>query len=313
MRKKWSTDEEKLLKVNYKNKNKDELLEMFKGRTWKAIKNKANSLNIRMQNDYKEIKNEELYKVINNVKHKKCKKCRRYLPLELKYFPKDKACIDGFRGICKECKGESFNLSTSQAWSKDEELLLIKIYPYYTNKEIIQEYFPNRKIKHIQEKAFSLNLKKTNKTIKETRRQTDEIKQKISNTKKIRGVHKGKNNPMFGSHRVGNLNPNWKGGVSSEKQVIMRTEEYKEWRQKVFIRDNYTCQCCGKMTHDVEAHHLDNFADFKEKRLDIDNGITLCKKCHNPNQVGSFHNLYGTLHNTKTQFDEYLKLRKASA
>nr|DAW74567.1 MAG TPA: HNH endonuclease bacteriophage, HNH Endonuclease, DNA.52A [Caudoviricetes sp.] len=34
---------------------------------------------------------------------------------------------------------------------------------------------------------------------------------------------------------------------------------YKEWVRKVFDRDNYTCQCCGKRGSNLNAHHLYNF------------------------------------------------------
>ena len=55
---------------------------------------------------------------------------------------------------------------------------------------------------------------------------------------------------------------------------------------------------------------MNNFAEFKDERLDLDNGITLCKSCHNSTIEGSFHNTYGTCHNTKEQFEEYKKYKK---
>lgn len=51
---------------------------------------------------------------------------------------------------------------------------------------------------------------------------------------------------------------------------------------------------------DLTAHHLDGYSWCKEKRLDINNGITLCKECHE-----DFHIIYGTKNNTKEQFFEY--------
>lgn len=59
----------------------------------------------------------------------------------------------------------------------------------------------------------------------------------------------------------------------------------KEWRNEVFKRDNYTCQLCGdtsKKGHRVtlNAHHIVKFSSSKELRYVVDNGITLCKSCH---------------------------------
>lgn len=58
------------------------------------------------------------------------------------------------------------------------------------------------------------------------------------------------------------------------------TRQYKEWRSNVFERDNYTCQDCGVKGGYLEAHHIKSFAHHEHLRFEIDNGITLCKKCH---------------------------------
>lgn len=59
-----------------------------------------------------------------------------------------------------------------------------------------------------------------------------------------------------------------------------RTKEYRAWRDAVFVRDNYTCQRCGKRGGVLNAHHIIRYRDSVTNRTSIDNGITLCSKCH---------------------------------
>lgn len=100
------------------------------------------------------------------------------------------------------------------------------------------------------------------------------------------------------------------GHYTSEDAKQRNSIEYKKWREEVFKRDNYICQCCEERGGKLNAHHLENFADNQELRLNIDNGITLCENCHSPNISGSFHNLYGTHNNTKEQYEEFIKIKE---
>jgi len=73
----------------------------------------------------------------------------------------------------------------------------------------------------------------------------------------------------------------WRGGVNcSELKKIRYSVEYGIWRDSVLARDNWTCLCCGKRGGDMEAHHIKQFARYPELRFVLDNGQTLCKKCH---------------------------------
>jgi 5-methylcytosine-specific restriction endonuclease McrA len=78
----------------------------------------------------------------------------------------------------------------------------------------------------------------------------------------------------------------------------------KLWRKSVFTRDNFTCQKCYLKGIYLIAHHINNFVDFIELRLAIDNGITFCKKCHL-----EFHKKYGFKNNTKGQLEEFLSIK----
>lgn len=121
--------------------------------------------------------------------------------------------------------------------------------------------------------------------------------------------HVGEQNPIFGRHlsketrkklqiahigrhhtievrrkmaesKIGKQNPAWKGGVSVKHEKIRKSIEGRLWREAVFARDNWTCQKCGKQGGRLNAHHIKSFKDYLELRLAIDNGETLCLKCH---------------------------------
>ena len=79
--------------------------------------------------------------------------------------------------------------------------------------------------------------------------------------------------------RKGSKNPNWKGGKSKRFKHIS-DRNYIQWRVKVFTRDNFTCQGCRQVGRDLEAHHIKEWVKYPELRYKIDNGITLCQRCH---------------------------------
>jgi len=74
---------------------------------------------------------------------------------------------------------------------------------------------------------------------------------------------------------------NWKGGVSTEKEKIRHSMEYAEWRRQVFKRDNYKCVIGGEIHgNKLEAHHIKPFSIYPDMIFVVENGVTLCKKCH---------------------------------
>lgn len=103
------------------------------------------------------------------------------------------------------------------------------------------------------------------------------------------------------------------GFSTTEQHMARNNTYYKEWQRNVFERDNYTCQCCGKRGGNLNAHHLYNFAEYEDLRYEVENGITLCEKCHLINYPNSFHSIYGEKHNTPEQIYEYINIRKQEA
>jgi len=103
--------------------------------------------------------------------------------------------------------------------------------------------------------------------------------------------------------QAGEKHPFWKGGITPINVKIRNSQEGILWRKAIFQRDNFTCQKYGIRGGQLVAHHINNFADFPELRLAIDNGITLSEKTHK-----EFHNKYGRNNNTKEQLIEFLKL-----
>lgn len=80
--------------------------------------------------------------------------------------------------------------------------------------------------------------------------------------------------------RTGKLASNWQGGKTEATKLIRNSIEYKEWRNQVFKRDDYTCRFCKVKGKDLEAHHIYPIHKSIKFIYDVDNGITLCKFCH---------------------------------
>lgn len=101
----------------------------------------------------------------------------------------------------------------------------------------------------------------------------------------------------------GENNYNWKGGYDNEKIRFRKTFEFKSFVKAVLKRDNYTCQCCNRNSHQTKmvVHHKDGYNWCVEKRTDVTNGVTLCEDCHK-----LFHSMYGVGKNTEQQYSEFI-------
>lgn len=123
------------------------------------------------------------------------------------------------------------------------------------------------------------------------RQMTDDFKNKVSEGRLI-----SKKVPRREQHH------NWKGGTTKFRHHVMELATYKEWRQKVFEKDSFTC-VCGKRGGDLHADHIVSFREIVEKfklktvldavecafLWNIDNGRTRCVPCHRLTETFGFH------------------------
>ena len=90
----------------------------------------------------------------------------------------------------------------------------------------------------------------------------------------------------------------WRGGITIKngglRKAIQHMFEYCNWRRQVFLRDNWTCQGCGRRGGYLQAHHIRGFqviidefgvANEEQARVcvplwDVNNGLTMCRACH---------------------------------
>lgn len=93
---------------------------------------------------------------------------------------------------------------------------------------------------------------------------------------------------------MGAKNHGWRGGITSLYKQIKNSIEWRQWRQAIFQRDDYTCQFCGRQGVSLQADHIRPIAlllvEYHIETLDqapacqelwrLKNGRTLCIPCH---------------------------------
>ena len=148
------------------------------------------------------------------------------------------------------------------------------------------------------------------------KKRSEETKQKMRDS----SPHlSGEDNPCYGRHHTeeskekmriansGKNNSNWNPNITDDERNKLKYEsrnypEYHKWRTAVYKGDNYQCRICGdNKGHNLNAHHLESYANNPNLRTTLENGITICETCHK-----DFHHQYGMGNNTKQQFIEFI-------
>jgi len=103
---------------------------------------------------------------------------------------------------------------------------------------------------------------------------------------------------------TGTNNANYDPSLTDEERENKRIDVVGfQWSKKIKDRDEYICQICED-NRDVVAHHIYSYKEHKDKRIDLNNGVTLCRECHS-----DFHRHYGYGNNNLDQFLTYLMIR----
>jgi hypothetical protein len=91
------------------------------------------------------------------------------------------------------------------------------------------------------------------------------------------------NQECHNAAQVDKSHPSWIKDRSLIKDPLhsaRQSKKMREWEQAIFTRDNFTCQSCGAVDVHLVAHHLKGFTKHPDIGFNLDNGKTLCEKCH---------------------------------
>ncbi len=141
-----------------------------------------------------------------------------------------------------------------------------------------------------KKKPLSEDTKRKISIVNMGKKLTAEQKKKISEKMKLHKITP-EHRINLSASRKGEKSCRWRGGISPINMRIRHSIEFRLWRESVFARDNYTCQKCQKRGGGIHPHHIKSFSEYPELRFAIDNGVTLCIKCHaleHP-QIGFFN------------------------
>jgi hypothetical protein len=142
-------------------------------------------------------------------------------------------------------------------------------------------------IKHTKE--WKLNMAKLVKEQWRTGKRKKGYKLSQETKEKIRKYQKGRPKPWFLGRKLSKEHirkislANGGTGIPvrpSKRYYHRQDRRYKNWRSKVFERDNWICQTCGERGCYLHPHHIKGWTKYPKLRYVVTNGVTLCVECH---------------------------------
>jgi len=200
--------------------------------------------------------------------------------------------------ICKECKTHRIRPDVSERNRNNKYSLGRKFSEEHRRKISEAKKLNNPasfKKGHIVDEKTRIKIGLGNKGIKHTEEFCKNISKRLKGKpawnkgKKLSKEHKRKLRLSHLGKKINNCKR-----LTEMQKIIRSSFNYRQWRSDVFTRDNYTCQNCYKKGGDLQAHHIKSFAlILKENNIkniedaykcmelwNLNNGTTLCKKCH---------------------------------
>ena len=162
---------------------------------------------------------------------------------------------------------KKFNIPFKEdvSWSNEEKEKFEEYAKEMTFKEIYDNGLINRTYKSMLRMGMLLDIKSIHNKNKSLSLET---KKKISCSQRDISID------------------DFKEFTTNENLRIRNSVEYSNWRQSVFVRDNWICQmddciyCKNEQGVILNAHHIKHFSTYPDLRFDVDNGITYCADYH---------------------------------
>lgn len=145
-----------------------------------------------------------------------------------------------------------------------------------------------------QKRKLSESLKGRDSWNKGLTKETDErVKKQADKLKGILKPRTEEQNRKLSATIQGITLDEWEGYSSNERQKEWNSKEWQDLRKKIMERDDYTCQECGDHNYKgrgksirLEVHHIKEWCNYPDLRMDENNLVLLCVDCHNKTRKG---------------------------